>query len=76
MEWIFQEGLVDMGFSGSSFTWMRGLIESTFKGAQLDRAVASILWRECFSNALVTHSDNVSLLLTLDDRDRRIASVF
>ncbi|XP_019156867.1 PREDICTED: uncharacterized protein LOC109153452 [Ipomoea nil] len=30
-DWIFREGLIDLGFTGSSFTWMRGVNTTTFK---------------------------------------------
>lgn len=67
-----------MGFSGLSFTWMKGLSENTFSRAQLDRALVNIEWRELFPDATVTHLpklqfDHVPLLLTLsyvDDRPR------
>ena len=35
-DWVFDQGLVDMGFSGSKFTWTRGRYDHTFKGARLD----------------------------------------
>lgn len=70
-DWIFQEGLIDLGFSGSSYTWMRGVEDSTFRGARLDRALANVTWCANFPNASVSHlprlhSDHVPLLLKLD----------
>ena len=34
--------LVNLGFSGSCFTWSRGNDAHTFKGARLDRALCSM----------------------------------
>lgn len=70
MDWIFQEGLIDLGFSGPNFTWMRGQEESTFRRAHLDHALANVAWREIFIEASVTHlpklqSDHLPLLLHL-----------
>lgn len=31
LEWIFREGLMDLGYEGSKFTWMRGVNTSRFK---------------------------------------------
>lgn len=41
-DWIFEQNLVDMGFSGSNFTWFKGLNSSTFKGARLDRVFFNV----------------------------------
>lgn len=41
-EWIFEQGLVGLGFHGSKFTWFRGVQEATFKGARLDRALSNV----------------------------------
>lgn len=54
-QWIFQEGLIDMGYNGARFTWMRGNEENTFKGARLDRALGSSEWMDMFSDTTVTH---------------------
>ncbi|XP_019151953.1 PREDICTED: uncharacterized protein LOC109148673 [Ipomoea nil] len=66
--WIFSEGLLDLGFTGSSYTWTRGLDTSTFRGARLDRALCNTDWRLLFPKADVTHlprigSDHNSLLV-------------
>lgn len=52
-EWIYDHGLLDLGFIGPQLTWIRGLHSGTFKGARLDRALCSLEWRDRFSNALV-----------------------
>lgn len=47
--------LVDLGFSGPSFTWVHGLSSDTFAGARLDRALGNMEWRTSFSNTCVLH---------------------
>ncbi|XP_031116716.1 uncharacterized protein LOC116020380 [Ipomoea triloba] len=69
-DWIFREGLVDLGYDGSKFTWMRGLNSSSFKGARLDRALGNIDWKNRFPNVEVIHlpmlnSDHTPLLIRL-----------
>lgn len=61
---------MDLGFLGSSYTWMRGLEENTFRGTRLDRALANIPLKELFMEATIIHlpklqSDHVPLLLRL-----------
>ncbi|XP_031124242.1 uncharacterized protein LOC116026955 [Ipomoea triloba] len=68
-EWIFQEGLVDLGFEGTKFTWMRGINSDSFRAARLDRALSSVEWRLNFPNAIVNHlpminSDHSPLLIS------------
>lgn len=50
-EWIFELGLIDLGFSGPMFTWVRGLHDHTFKGARLDRALCNFEWRSRFTES-------------------------
>lgn len=68
-EWIFEQGLLDMGFCRSKFTWTRGIHELTFKGARLDRALCNVEWNVLFPEAAVTHlprigSDHSPILVT------------
>ncbi|XP_019184586.1 PREDICTED: uncharacterized protein LOC109179535 isoform X1 [Ipomoea nil] len=68
-DWIFREGLVDLGYFGTKFTWMRGLQSTTFKGARLDRALGNLEWALAFPDAKVKHlplvqSDHCPLLVT------------
>ncbi|KAF7835223.1 uncharacterized protein G2W53_010082 [Senna tora] len=42
--------LVDIGFSGSEFTWSRGDVST-----RLDRVISNEDWRLTFSDASVTH---------------------
>lgn len=67
-EWIFREGLMDLGYTGPRFTWMRGCGSPTFKAARLDRALCNIDWRIRFLDAEVLHlpivnSDHALLLV-------------
>ena len=62
---INHSGLIDLGFSGSRFTWRRG---ATF--VRLDRALATSSWLTLFSHSRVTHlpmvlSDHRPILLSL-----------
>ncbi|XP_031095076.1 uncharacterized protein LOC115999360 [Ipomoea triloba] len=54
-DWIFREGLMDLGFTGPKFTWARGQHTSTFKGARLDRVLGNVEWKIKFSEAVVEH---------------------
>ncbi|XP_019177832.1 PREDICTED: uncharacterized protein LOC109173030 [Ipomoea nil] len=69
--WIHSERLIDLGYTGSSFTWMRGVDKPSFKAARLDRALSNIEWKLRFPNAEVQHlpminSDHSPLLLNTD----------
>lgn len=70
-EWIFMQGLVDIGYRGAPFTWVRGTQEDSYRGARLDRALANIEWCNQFRDATLTHiqrvsSDHAPLLLEFD----------
>ena len=58
--WISQHQLIDLGFSGSRFTWTRCLSTDTFKGARLDRALCNSFWKCRFDRAVVTHLPKLS----------------
>ncbi|XP_019179248.1 PREDICTED: uncharacterized protein LOC109174466 [Ipomoea nil] len=71
-QWIFREGLIDLGFEGTKFTWMRGVNSTSFKGARLDRALSNIEWRSMFPNVSVLHlpmiqSDHSPLLVNTSE---------
>lgn len=36
-DWLFNQGLIDMGLGGFKFTWIRGLSCAAFRRARLDR---------------------------------------
>lgn len=70
--WIFEEGLVDLGSCGPKFTWMRGKDTDNFKGARLDRALGSVEWINTFTSARVDHLpainfDHCPLLLHVEE---------
>ncbi|XP_019190501.1 PREDICTED: uncharacterized protein LOC109184961 [Ipomoea nil] len=55
VNWIQEEGIIDMGFSGPKLTWVKGGNNDAFKGARLDRAMCNTDWRNRFPGACVTH---------------------
>lgn len=70
-EWIFYNGLIDLGYSGPRFTWRRGAHAASYKGARLDRALSNMDWRVRFKDASVehlamAHSDHAPLLIKID----------
>lgn len=70
-EWIFDQGLIDVGFERPWMTWKRGNQETTFKSARLDRALGEGDWIMKFQNAKLRHlpmmhSDHSPLLLNTD----------
>ncbi|XP_019172990.1 PREDICTED: uncharacterized protein LOC109168419 [Ipomoea nil] len=69
-EWIFKEGLIDMGFVGPRFTWTRGRESTTFTGARLDQALCNLDWITQHPGTKVSHitrvcSDHSPLLIEL-----------
>ncbi|XP_030923475.1 uncharacterized protein LOC115950411 [Quercus lobata] len=66
---LFSEfGAIDLGFSGSKFTWARGKWGCAAIKRRLDRGVSSISWRLAFPKASVSHlgaikSDHAPILL-------------
>lgn len=54
-KWVFEEELLDLGFSGQTFTWMCGANPQSTKGARLDRALCNMEWRDRFPEATVMH---------------------
>lgn len=72
--WIFQEGLIDLGYSGPNFTWMRGRENETFKAARLDRAMGNVEWSNMFQDTRVRHltavgSDHVPLAVEFGEEE-------
>ncbi|XP_019183336.1 PREDICTED: uncharacterized protein LOC109178201 [Ipomoea nil] len=75
VNWIQDEGLIDMGFAGSRLTWVKDGSTDSLKGARLDRALCNFDWRGCFPDAMVEHlprvaSDHAPLLIRLQGRQR------
>ena len=56
---MFDQGLIDMGFLGSKYTWTRGTHDHTFNGARLDRALCNVEQRNLFSIATFTHFSRI-----------------
>lgn len=70
-EWLENEGMVDIGFSGPTFTWTRGNSVESFKGARLDRAVCSPDWLDTLQGTQVFHvsssySDHLPVCVRLE----------
>lgn len=67
-DWINEEALIDLGYTGQKFTWVRGNNTNTFKGARLDRGLCSVDWLDCFPDSTITHlpamsSDHTPIVL-------------
>lgn len=76
-KWQFDEGLVDMGFTGPKFTWMRGITTDNFKGARLDRAMCTMDWLSLFPEYEVIHlpiysSDHAPIQVKIHDEPERV----
>lgn len=79
--WVFREGLVDQGYSGPTFTWIRGKDQHNFKGARLDRVVWTPEWLEQFPHMTVKNlpmlkSDHSPILISLVGDKRKKNTVF
>ncbi|KAJ8452652.1 hypothetical protein Cgig2_004988 [Carnegiea gigantea] len=67
--WIENNGLIDLGFSGHKFTWVKGNTEATQKCTRLDRALCNAEWRTQFQEGSVQHllrnySNHLPLLIS------------
>ena len=68
LNWIYEQELINLGFTGPFFTWTRGTSTFSFKGARLGRALCNPEWRFTFERATITHlpklnSDHSLLLI-------------
>nr|XP_011465852.1 PREDICTED: uncharacterized protein LOC105351932 [Fragaria vesca subsp. vesca] len=77
-EWINRNGLIDMGFQGSCYTWSNHRIKE-----RLDRGFCCTDWRSIFDEAFIRHlpkirSDHCPILLQLHSNNavNRSASPF
>lgn len=69
-DWINSLGLIDMGFSGSPFTWAHGRHHGTHIIRRLDRVMCNVEGRLLWQDASVQHlsrdfSDHSQILITL-----------
>ena len=67
-ELMAELGAIDLGFTGSKFTWAKGKWGNAPIKRRLDRGVASISWRLAFPKASIAHlgaikSDHTPILL-------------
>nr|GMD42480.1 uncharacterized protein LOC109178201 [Ipomoea batatas] len=72
-EWIHSEGLVDMGYIGPKFTWVKILSGGVAKSARLDRALCNVEGRQLFPEVAVSHlprvaSDHAPILIRVAAR--------
>ena len=70
VHWISKHGLVDLGYNGPKFTWIRGFSSETFKGARHDCALNNTNWRIRFPQTKVVillkvNSNHYPMLITL-----------
>lgn len=63
-ELMFDYGAIDLGFSGSKFTWAKGRWGNANLKRRLDRGIASISQRLAFPKANVSHLKVVCLYHT------------
>lgn len=59
-EFITNNGLIDLGFSGALYTWCNMRPGHSRLWERLDRALASDEWRTIFPNASISHLAHIS----------------
>lgn len=67
-DFLFETGLVDLGFKGSAYTWTNRQSTSNAIFECLDRVVATVQWSQLYPQAFVNHlprihSDHAPILL-------------
>ncbi|XP_021717685.1 uncharacterized protein LOC110685467 [Chenopodium quinoa] len=67
--WMEDNDLIDLGYSGPAHTWARGESSQTYKSARLDRFISNQDWRLNFEEGVVRHlpkafSDHCPILLS------------
>lgn len=72
-DFLFEAGLVDLGFKGPAFTWTNRQNASSAIFERLDRAVATVQWNQIFTHAYVNHlprihSDHAAILLRTNQK--------
>ena len=76
-DWIFEQKIIDLGYSRPRFTWSRGDTASNFTAACLERVLSTPEWRSLFDKAAVYHlpkmnSDHTPLMIQLSGEDFRL----
>lgn len=69
-DWIFKGGLIDLGFLGQKFTWIKNPSAISPLKLRLDRALCNSEWKSLFAKAYVRHlfwvlSDHTLVLISL-----------
>lgn len=69
-DWIFDLELIDLGFSGPTFTWWCGDLSNSVRATRLERILCAPSWWLLFPSADVRHlqkvySDHCPVLLSL-----------
>ncbi|KAK9990862.1 hypothetical protein SO802_025847 [Lithocarpus litseifolius] len=67
-ELMFEQGAIDLGYSGNKYTWAKGKWGNASIKRRLDRGIVSISWRLAFPKANIFHlgaikSDHAPILL-------------
>ena len=52
---MFEFGAIDLGYSGSKFTWAKGNWGNVAIKRRLDRGIANISWILAYSKAAISH---------------------
>ncbi|KAH0773047.1 hypothetical protein KY290_010184 [Solanum tuberosum] len=78
---ILDSGLLDMGFTGSPYTWCNGRAPKRRIWARLDRALANSEWIQSFSESSVEHlvrtgSDHAPMLISTSNSLREPKKYF
>ncbi|KAH0766277.1 hypothetical protein KY285_002148 [Solanum tuberosum] len=78
---ILDSGLLDMGFTGSPYTWCNGRAPKRRIWARLDRALANSEWIQMFSESSVEHlvrtgSDHAPMLISTSNSLREPKKYF
>lgn len=65
VNWVDYEGLIDLGYSGPTFTWSYGTNVETRRVARLDRGMCDTEWRHKFPSAWVRHLGTHTWIIVL-----------